>query len=138
MSAGWQKILEPKSRREYFLSPDGQVAQWEAPAAAQVQEQARREAQAQREAEARAKRETEGKRKAEEQARRVAQEQARKGAREHKMNTSNVAKWQGKLRTQLQSVKYGLLNGWWVVNVQANNGGSTGPGIITLSDVRPI
>ena len=46
MSAGWQKLLEPTSRREYFVSPDGQVTQWEAPAAAQVQEQARREAEA--------------------------------------------------------------------------------------------
>lgn len=50
------------------------------------------------------------------------------------LKTSNVAKYE--LHSQVKSVGDGSMNGWWVVNVQADNGGSTGPGVITLSDVR--
>ena len=42
-----------------------------------------------------------------------------------------------KLYSQVQSVGDGTMNGWWVVRIQADNGGGTGPGVITLSDVRP-
>jgi hypothetical protein len=38
----------------------------------------------------------------------------------------------------VQSVGDGSMNGWWVVGVQAENGGSDGAGVITLSDVRPM
>ena len=84
------------------------------------------EEQKQREAIARAK-------EVKEQARKVAEEQQ---GQKKNLKTSNVAKY--KLRSQVQSVGDGTMNGWWVVQVQADNGGSTGPGIITLSDVRPL
>jgi hypothetical protein len=52
------------------------------------------------------------------------------------LKTSNVTKY--KLHSQVQSVGDGSMNGWWVVGVQAENGGSDGAGVITLSDVRPM
>jgi hypothetical protein len=47
------------------------------------------------------------------------------------LNTSNVAKYP--LNTQVGTIGDGSMNGWWVVMVRANNGGTTGPGALTLS-----
>jgi cellulose synthase/poly-beta-1,6-N-acetylglucosamine synthase-like glycosyltransferase len=52
------------------------------------------------------------------------------------LKTSNVKKY--KLQSQVQSVGDGSMDGWWVVGVQAENGGDDGAGVITLSNVRPV
>jgi hypothetical protein len=52
------------------------------------------------------------------------------------LKTSNVGKYP--LNTQVGAIGDGSMNGWWVVEVRADNGGNTGAGSITLSNVRPF
>jgi hypothetical protein len=63
------------------------------------------------------------------------QRQQPQGQRKN-LKTSNVGKYP--LNTQVGAIGDGSMNGWWVVEVHADNGGNTGAGSITLSSVRPF
>jgi hypothetical protein len=62
-------------------------------------------------------------------------QQAQQAQRKN-LKTSNVAKYP--LNTQVGAIGDGSMAGWWVVEVNGDNGGSTGPGSITLCNVRPF
>jgi hypothetical protein len=51
------------------------------------------------------------------------------------LETSNVAKY--KLYTQVGQIGDGSMNGWWVVELIPENGGDSGPGLVTLACDKP-